>query len=1537
MRVMDTLLTGIDMSLAGIRSNRGDGYQTLVAFDWALTVLSDENYQWLEIDSISYLVDDVVVGKADGTLIACQCKKNQVDFEAWSITDLSDELDKAARLLKQNKNTEVRFYSRNNFGELGKLREHSATQHDASAYQTSLGIANQKTDTALSNLLSNAATGLSTYEFLRRTEFETSSTLDRMKIQLRERLRSMASNPDAAFDTLWAQLDQLGARISGDGSSVNTQHRFTKNDLEAILHKAGALLVPPVNIAEVRASFSNTSAIGRSWRRDVAGQRLSNPVLNELLVAIDAKKRAILLTGLPGSGKTCVVLELQETLEQYAQTRTDIVPLFIQSRAFADLATSQDRQAFGLSEQWVNQVARMAESAQVIVVIDSLDVLSIARDHRVLSYFLAQIDRLLLIPDVSVVTTCRDFDRKYDHRIAERKWDCEFKCLPMDWDGDIAPLIERLGIASANIDAVTRELIRNPRELALFVELAQREGEFSAVTSQALAQRYLDVIVRANASLGTSAMQAIESIASEMLESRSLAVPHQRFSSSEETLRALCSLNVLQETQDGKLTFGHQTLLDVLVISGALRSGITLNQFIRSLPPVPFVRPSIRSFVAQLALGERREFRKQLRTVLTGSAAFHIRRLVAESFSEQIPADDDWPLMRELREKHRDVFQVIYTSAKALEWHRFWLKYLVPVLKAERDAEGYAGHAYQIAHWKNEDTQGVLSYWQEALSLEWLDSNRIAGQLPFYLSEITSENLALVVPLLQQLLNMPHPDQRFLGRSIARCVEAEVVGDDLLWSYMVGGISENDLLEYRFDNKLHCHAHEFGDRNDNFVRQRMEQSIALLDLAVASIEQWSDARISRYGETRIGYRYGFLGETSYENTHSLRDVHHVENMDALLDAVEASVLHHAKTHSDWWKKSRERLCFNREGALLYFAVLACAESPEANIDLIGSMLCDQNMLEFELDYELGTLIQSAFISLDTAVQDAVMATILAIWDEYASEDSERFWVLKKRAELISTIPCCLRSPEAQAVMDEYVKRAGVFVRQPDIRSRGGFVRAPFSFEVFLSANESGVLRLLAHYNGHSDWRGADFLVGGEREVGWQLREASSRHPSRFLGMLSIYWADISERFRDDIMDGVATYLAYRYGNLRTDENWLPIEEPDAPILAGNILDELERHPQHWQFRRPAAKALEACANVLQNLKDAERLVFLAIGFERLDEDNPIKGDNVDLISLGINMAKGDVAEALMILASNFRKLGGVFPELLQPALLRFAGDKHPAIRAVILRRLPYLQSKNFELGWNLFHLAMHDAEGLWQIAEPCLYYAYHNHFEVVKPLLAHLRLEGRGKDLETWGRISALASMTRHIDFAELLGNLILLDNTEAWLGAATVWTNAENIQQHREHCFAGMGAGLNAGGTHALAVARQIEHIFGNETTPVSVPLELIRSFFSVFESDGESENKHHRLFGFHEWLNAIAQNDPEQALAAVKIYLAYVSSCKPYLYDHKDSLTQLMTRLFAEAEEREESDGGAMLRSVVEIQDTLLSLGVNGVTDWLKAAERP
>lgn len=1523
------------MSVAGIRSNRGDVYQTLVAFDWMLTILSDQNYEWIEIDSITYSVDDVVVGKADGRKIACQCKKNQVDFRAWSLPDLREEIEKAIFLLANDENSEVRFYSRNNFGDIAKLKEHSSTQHDETSYRASLPPKLHAIDLALSSLLTTSSPNISVFELLCRIKFVTTDEFDHMEAVLRERLRNLVSSPDLVFNALWARLDLLGARLGGSSSSAVAQHRLTRDDLESIIRKAGGLLVPPMSLADIRAAFSSTSAIGRSWRREIAGERISMPIVNELLAAIDSANKSILLSGLPGSGKTCAMLELQEALEERARTRSDVIPLFIQSREFADLASNEERQAQGLPEQWVEKAARMADSTAIVVIVDSLDVLSIARDHRVLSYFLAQIDRLLLIPNITVVTACRDFDKHYDRRIRERQWGQELKCSPLNWDNEIAPLLERAGVSIGGLDNVTRELVTNPRELALFVELAVQEGSFNIVTSQALAQRYLDIIVRSNPALGDVAIKAIEAVASEMLKLRTLVLPKQRFTSTQDILRELCSLNILQETQNAGLTFGHQTLLDVLVISGAVRSGTTLNEFIKTLSPVPFVRPSIRSFVAQLFLGDRREFRKQIRTVLTGGAAFHIRRLVAESFAEQLPLDEDWPLIRDLREKNRDVFLVIYTTARAIEWHHFWFKYLVPLLKSTRDAEGLTTHAHRIAQWSNSDSAGVLSFWKDILEINYLEEYRIADRLGIHLSEIKSENLAMVAPLLKRLLELPLTEQHFLGRIIARCVKLGFVDDAMLWRYMADDVTNEDLLKYSFDDKVRCLPHEFGDKDEDFLRTRMVDSSTLLSLALEAIERWSDSRRDRYGKIVTTYWHGFLSDTSFDIRHSQRDIHHAGSVNVLLNAVENAVLHNAKTDSDWWKANRERLCFNREGALLYFAVLACTAAPESNIDLIGQMLSDRKLLEFELTYELGELAKAGFRLLAPSVQDEVTGKFLTLWRDRSEEND--FWIAKARAELIIAIPNYLRSPTAQALVDMCERRVGPLIRQPRIYSQGGMVGAPFSFEVFLNASDAAVLALLHHYHGHSDWHsnGADFLIGGERQVGSQLQEASSRNPSRFLRLLTANWKDIPDKFCDDLLYGVSVYLAHRHGNLQANGQWQPIEEPDAVLLAGQILSELETHTIFWNQRRTAADALEACANVIDDPTDVDRVVFLALGFENLLEDDPITGGQVDHISQGINMSRGKIVEALMILANHFVEHKKELPKLLVAALYRFSRMGSPAIGSLILRRLPYLQSKMFDFGWELFHIIMTDAEGLWEIAEPCLYYAYHDHFEVVEPLLTRLRLEGKGKDLETWGRISALAALAKKGDFSQFVQSLIVLDSAEAWTGAASVWTHCGNIHQHQLQCFAGLDSGLNLDSRHANVVASTLDSIFRETGTLVAAPIELIRRCFAVLERDPSDKNN--RLFGFHEWLSATSQLQPELALNATEIYLSYLDSSKPFLHDYDNSLAQLLTRLFAEAEESEDADGGVMLQRVVVIQDVLLSMGLNSVADWLKAAERP
>jgi hypothetical protein len=131
------------------------------------------------------------------------------------------------------------------------------------------------------------------------------------------------------------------------------------------------------------------------------------------------------------------------------------------------------------------------------------------------------------------------------------------------------------------------------------------------------------------------------------------------------------------------------------------------------------------------------------------------------------------------------------------------------------------------------------------------------------------------------------------------------------------------------------------------------------------------------------------------------------------------------------------------------------------------------------------------------------------------------------------------------------------------------------------------------------------------------------------------------------------------------------------------------------------------------------------------------------------------------------------------------------------------------------------------------------------------------------------------------------------------------------------------------------MEQIFQKRKINVAIPIDLIQSFFEVLGYD--DNDKHDRVYAFDEWLNWRIQRNVEETLSATEHYVSYVKQTDVHFYDHEDNFLQLMNRLFAEAEEREESDSGDMLKRVVEIQDQLLSIGLNSINDWLKAAERP
>ena len=1516
------------MSQAGIYSNMGDEYQLLTAIDWAISILSSNDYQWLEVESTQWDVDDVVIGSTDGQIICCQCKKNQPTHRAWSFSDLQDELIKAVKTLSQNPKALVRFYSRSTFGDIAILKEHSNIQSDQSSYFKSLGKEKSVVDSNLRDLIKKQKSSLSTYEFLRRCSFITKDTTNSQR-ELTERLRGLANKPEAAFDALYRHISQLGSR-TGEGisdSSASPRHRLEKDDLLGIINRVGSYLIPSINSKEARKSFTRTSSIGREWQRDIAGTRVPSRLKERILEAILAKEKSILITGSPGSGKTCLMIDLQESLENLAKTKLDLLPIYIQAREYADIVDSQERQSKGLDKDWVDKVARLADEAHVVVLIDSLDVLSIAREQKVLNYFLAQIDRLLTIQQVTVVTSCRDFDRHYDKRLSVRNWAQEFKCANLDWETEIIPILQNCKVDPETIDPTVKELISNPRELSIFLDLVKRGIQLDTLTSQSLGQLYLDNIVGADPSMGDEALKAIEIMSKDMLDSRSLSIPQLRFNADAQIQRALLSHNILHQESNGRLTFGHQTLLDILAVRHAIRQGHTLQQFIESLAPVPFVRPSIRAFIDYLAMNDRREFRKQVRAALTADFPFHIHRLIAESIVQKDPEQDDWPMISQLRKDYPAIFQVIYTQSKSNGWYYFWRDKLLPLLEQERDSAGMISYASIISRWVNNDAQDILGFWERLLSLDWVNSKQFQRHLCFQLAEVDVHNAAHITSLLNILLNSPDQDYSLLGRATANCIRANGGGDELLWKYVAGHLTNEDILGYHFGEKIYCQGYHFG--SDGFFESQILHSTQLLDLAISSIIQWRKIKTDE-----LGYLDNFLTHTSYIDTHTKFDYNYIDSERTLYDAIEKSILFQAINHTDWWTENCEKLCFNNELALRYFGLLGCINNPSKTTPLIEKLLSNIENYKSELIYELGNLIKASFMHLNRKAHQGVIKTISSLWEDMATDEDRKSLILERRAELITQIPTHLRSLEAQRLIDHGLKINDLLIHEPDIISRGGMIGAPLSFDELLNLSDIAIINIFKHYDGYSELRDIEFLTGGEREVGGQLQEAASRDPLRFLRLLNQYWPEIGNHFRNDIMSGVANFLSYRHRNLQKSPNWTPLHEVNDAEVVQHILHELEIHPLHWRDSSAASSAIEACAHLIENSRDADRLVFLSLEFLNSENDNPFTSENADLMTTGINMKRGHIAQGLMRLAVNLSKTKITLSDLLESSLRRLASDSHPAIRVLILQKLPYLQSLDPQLGWALFYLAQaNDMRGMWKYAEPCLYYSYSNNFDKVKPLLDDILKTGIDSDLETWGRISALAALEGKVSLSDLLQQLTSINSNDAWRGSMAVWTSPHNISRHRHSCFEGITAAISIPSPDPSMLAQTIGNIFRSSEQPILLSAEIIERYFDVLRS--HAPHKHHSFFGIDEWLNAISQINAQYALSIAEQYIACTIEVGSIIFDQENNLTQLLTRLFYEAEEREGTDEGEMLKRVINLQDLMLSLGVDGINQWLHKIE--
>jgi len=1523
------------MSLAGRRSNRGDAYQTQIAVGWAISMLSDSDIRSVETDAPMIIgatpvpVDDVVITRSSGRTY-CQCKKNEPGSKAWTVATLGDELVKAGRLALSDPAGKMCFYSRSGFASLAKLREHAVTVGGAAAYRHGLGAENAAADTALTALFAQLNPPPDfTYTFLCRTTFEQTPELEAMHALQLERLQGLVARAPEVHDALWLAFDKAGAGLSPGNRSAAAGVALSREWLLDKLRAMGSAVTGPWSQRDAERVLRVLSGVGRDWRRDIDGVRLRRICNDTLVDAVEKGARSILIAGGPGAGKSCVLLDLAEDL---AASRA--FPVYIQCRVFAEAEDGAQRDALGMPADLVGVVARLAEHRPVAVLFDSLDVLSLSREHSALNHFLAQADQLLNIPEVTVIAACRSFDAKYDRRLSVRDWTLKIDLPDLKWEDEVLPLLDRSRIDEAAVGTATRRLIGNPRHLAMFLEISRRGHVVASRTHQELTREFLDATVRSVSGLGDSAERQLEWIAEDMLKRKSLEIGPERANLASTVEVLLLSGGVLQRTGRRTLEFTHQTLLDVLAIASWERQGGTLESFIKAMPPVPFVRPAVRAYALHSAATDRRTLRMALRTIVSSGLPHHLRRLVVETFTDLDPLDEDEALITWLRGQG-GLFEAFFDKANSLAWLRFWLRHFGPVWRAERDGGRLLYLATRAGDWLAEDTDSILAFWGGLLEADWVDRPRLAMNIGFAMGTYKGAAHQGIGELVERLLALPKPDHDALGPAVVRAVRSGSASPELIWTYITWDVDHESVQSYRLGDKLRCEAYIFEE--GAVLAHHMTQSAGLLSRALRDVRRWRALQEEAY-PSESAWVEGFLQDTSYGNRHSRHEIGHSTSLTIILRAMETAILAHAREDSHWWRENKAVLASARDGALRYWAVQALILNPDLDPALAVALAAEPEMLSSRLSYEVGDLIRAVTPHLEHEAQAVVMNAIAAM------PDGDPFLVREKCA-MVTAVPAPFRTPELVSLLEMHEREEGWIIREPDILGVSGVVRSPFDYQRFLDAEDAMVLRLLEHYASPASGRDWGDLIGGGEQVGSELREAASRAPVRFLRLLADSWLLVPDMFKEDILDGCSQHGEHLFGRHQYDINkWIPVERPTGEVLVSGLLDELERHPVFWSLRREAARALAVVAEIAAP-SSAERVAFHLLGF--LHAPGP-RGLGGNLVTIGLNSVRGKVAEAAVRMAIACVERQAEIPAMLRTALRLLVRDDSLAVRAMIVHHLPYFISRKLEFGWELLSLGINGADSeLWVVGGDCLYWAYRAQYKRIAPYLESLlntalqeaNDQPQGGDsarhsaMGTWARIATLSSLSGHVPHEEHVHRLGALGRPEAWRAAADVWgVNASKLSL-RQECLAGMRSAMEApaGGRGAVA---SMHHVF-SVSPPIAVPEDLIAKMFSI-EIDSSADRSHYHPHAFTKWLEATALVQPEHALGALDQLAKFLQQSDRRLYDN-GPIARALTALYREAEEREMTDERRMLNRVVGIQDRLLSVGVHGLDEWLRAAERP